>query len=288
MFDIEAYLDSKNISYKTQGKNVSHGWIGINCIFCNDASTHLGINRESGVFTCFKCGTKGFFTRIIQIFDNCSYHKAKSILEKLKTYSNIEEPVNIFTDKVKIPYGIDDKPSKLHTKYLEERNFDIKKIIKKYKIMFGHVVGEFKHRIIIPFFFNHEIVTFTSRSIFKEAELKYKHLAKHKSVLDAKKTLYNIDTIRDKAIIVEGPLDVWRIGDGAIALSGTNFTTDQLRLLLGVKTIFILFDQDAINKAYKFSDQLIANHIEVLHLDKGDPSDMNESEIFHLRKELKL
>ena len=57
-FDIIAYLENRNIPYKSCGKNVSEGWIGIHCPFpfCSDPSTHLGINLSSKAVNCWICG----------------------------------------------------------------------------------------------------------------------------------------------------------------------------------------------------------------------------------------
>ena len=47
--DAEEILDDLGLSYTSQGKNVSEGWIGIQCVFpdCDDTSNHLGINLQS-------------------------------------------------------------------------------------------------------------------------------------------------------------------------------------------------------------------------------------------------
>jgi hypothetical protein len=44
----------------------------------------------------------------------------------------------------------------------------------------------------------------------------------------SKETLYNLDNAKDgTAIVVEGPIDVWRIGDGAVATFGVIYTQKQ-------------------------------------------------------------
>ena len=43
-FDIISYLENRGVSYWTEGKNVTDGWVNINCPFSPDPSNHLGIN----------------------------------------------------------------------------------------------------------------------------------------------------------------------------------------------------------------------------------------------------
>jgi hypothetical protein len=74
------YLDDKNISYSTSGKNVSSGWIGISCPFCGDSSNHLGINLESKVFSCWKCGEKGNFIKLAMELEGLSF---KEIMKEI-------------------------------------------------------------------------------------------------------------------------------------------------------------------------------------------------------------
>ena len=57
-FDIVAYLDEKGIEYVTEGKNVSAGWIGLQCPYCSDQSNHLGVCLDGKGFSCFRCGER--------------------------------------------------------------------------------------------------------------------------------------------------------------------------------------------------------------------------------------
>ena len=80
-FDIIAYLESREVEYHTSGKNVTSGWIEINCPFCfpEDPSWHLGINLDTKLYNCYICGNKGSPINLIMEIDQCSFPKAKKI-----------------------------------------------------------------------------------------------------------------------------------------------------------------------------------------------------------------
>jgi len=49
-FDVEQFLYDYSVSYTTSGKNVSQGWIGVQCPFCDDHSSHGGFNINEGYY----------------------------------------------------------------------------------------------------------------------------------------------------------------------------------------------------------------------------------------------
>ena len=59
--DIRAVLDYIGVPYTETGKNVSAGWVGVQCPMpgCSDQSNHMGLNLTSPVCTCYHCGRKG-------------------------------------------------------------------------------------------------------------------------------------------------------------------------------------------------------------------------------------
>ena len=53
--NIVEILKAYNIPYALTGKNVSKGYIGLNCPFCGDDDNfHLGINPEKNFFACWR------------------------------------------------------------------------------------------------------------------------------------------------------------------------------------------------------------------------------------------
>ena len=291
-FDIINYLEDNGIDYSTEGKNVSAGWINIKCPFCEDTSNHCGVNLDSKLFSCWVCGEKGGPYKLIRAIDGSRYDTIQTTLKKYQDYTIPveDEDYSERTDKIKMPKGVMVSATQRHLKYLKKRNFDSEYIVRKYKLLFGGPYGDFRHRIIIPYFKDDRLVTMTGRTIIN-ADPPYYNLPTRKSILDTKETLYNIDTVtKNYAIIVEGPLDVWRIGDGCIATSGTKYTSEQLTVLRKkhLKRLFILFDHTAYSEAQRLSKQvsLFIDHVEIIRLSHGDPAELTNEEARHLKKSI--
>lgn len=296
MIDIIALLEENDIKYHTGGKNVTSGWVEINCPFCSDPSYHLGINLTSGFHHCWICGAKGKSERLIQHLLGISYSQAKQIAEDFNTNQNYEEKTKTVVSSIKYPpKGTEKDFPFAHRQYLQKRNFDPNFLIEKYNIKAClQLGGSLAYRVIIPIVIDKQIVSYTGRDITGEQESKYKHLNNEESIIPVKDCLYNIDTVNNKIVLVEGVMDVWRIGDGCSAMFGMEYTTHQLNILFSkeIKEAYVLFDGEkkAIKKAHKLANTLstFIPKVHVLELDDGDPADMNEDEVRKLREEIEL
>ncbi len=303
-------LDYLQIQYKTSGKNVTGGWVEVCCPFagCSDPSFHLGINLQSGKYSCWICNSKGGSEKLIMNLASISYREAKSLINKFSddiVYSEEEKEAPIITGNILPKEATTELPA-LHRNYLIGRGFDPDYIQKKYGILACYTTGDYAYRIIIPIIINNILVNFTARDVSGQQEPKYLHCPNNRSILPIKDCLYNVDTIKKKAIIVEGPTDVWRIGDGCCATMGTEYTRTQLSILAlkELKEAYVLFDADATktteynkhgeiinlgpSKAEKLAMIISAfcPKVEVIELDSGDPGDMDETEVKKLRKEI--
>ena len=294
-YDIKQYLEDKNIPYTTSGKNVTKNWINISCPFCGDRSNHLGISLESLGFNCWVCGEKGNIYKLVMHLEEISYYQARTLLEKYpadtrKGYqqvSNLRDPARSISLE-----GFDIIAPDLHADYLKNRGFNPEEIQRKYQIRFCYQIGRFPYRIIIPVILNGEIVNLTTRDVTGEQSPKYKNLSNDEAIVPMKDCLYNFDSVYDRIIIVEGVTDVWRIGQGAVATMGTEYTLKQIALIMSknIKKAFVLYDSDATKKAEKLANELsiLIPKVEVITLYKGDPADMKPEEVQQLRKELNL
>ena len=286
--DIFEYFDEKGIEYSTEGKNVSSGWIGIQCVFCDDQSNHLGINLTHLNYSCFICGSKGNIVSLIKEIENTSYHHAKKILSKHQTlkipsyssHSNGSKKTQFI-----LPRGLHEELLETHKNYLQSRGFS--GVYEKYQLKCFGPVGEYKLRLFIPVFLNGRMVSYTTRDVTNKAHVPYIHCPQEKSAVLIKHTLYNIDSVQDTAIVVEGVTDVWRIGSGSIASFGVNLTIQQIKTLTKIKRIFILFDNDAKKQAEKLAATLSAfTETIILDLPSGDPADLPQSDINQLRQQV--
>ena len=289
-FDILKYLDSRNVSYINSGDNVSAGWTSMNCLFCVDHANHLGINLKSKVFSCFKCAEKGNAFKLIQEIDGVDFHKALQIVKEFNGGTFVPKEKH-FQTKLKFPENVLHDLTDRHREFLIARRYDPDYVIKKYDLMATGPIGDFKHRIIIPVTMNQRTLSFVGRDITGESNLPYKNSSDKLCIKDPKRCLYNIDTVmQNKAVIVEGIFDAWRIGDAAVATFGTKYTHEQLRLLKNLKRVFVLYDSDATSLAYKLAHDLsaIVKEVNVIELDEGDPDNLKEDDVISLRKELGL
>lgn len=291
------YLEEKGIDYYTRGKNVSQGWIGIQCLFCPDESNHLGIHLRSGKFKCWICGERGEnCSRIIQEIEDCSEEEAYKIFKRVwEDDEAITPAIADFTppsssqlvSRVVLPPILNTWPEK-YLNYITKRGFNSKQLIKKYKLMATHRFGEYRFRILAPFFYGQKLVTFTARDITGKQELKYKDCKIKHSVRAVKECLYNIDNVKtDRVVIVEGIFDCWRIGDGAVGLSTVTMTDAQLLMLLekNVKYTLTLLDAGAEEEAERITRKLSTYFTtDIGYLEREDPDKMTSIDLLKVQR----
>lgn len=287
MIDLLRLLESHSIEYRI----VSKDWVNVCCPFCGDTNYHLGIPLTGRVANCFRCGPHNFEytiksilginnTLLDEILDK--YRSRKIILEKEKkeTATSVELP------------GDDLAP--LHKEYLRKRGFDPNFLKEKYNLKGVGPIGDWKFRIIIPIYYNKEVVSYQGRAV-KDGMVRYKTASNEESIIPAKSILYNLDNCsKESAVIVEGAFDVMRLGDGVIGTLGTGMTTAQIELLsTRFNKVIFFFDPEieAQKRAEKFGSLLAGLGIDVDIFDselEHDPGSLTEEEIALVKRELKL
>jgi DNA primase len=292
MFDMISFLEEFGIDYVTEGKNVSPGWINMQCPFCSDPSEHLGYDPKSGILNCWRCGSK-FLDNLIRELLN-----TKEVSEIMKRYQ-VEGKAEIEyrrrekkekKEEVEMPCGAYQPNQNRNNKYavyLKSRNFDLEDIKREWNIWVGGLIGNYKFRIIIPVYYKHTLVSYVARDVTGQQEPKYLNMSRG----NIKEYLYGHDHCQDTVIVVEGVTDVWRLGKGtAVATFGMNTTMAQLILLKKFKKVGVLFDRSksAQEEAEKMVNALDLIGIEVhnLSLPEGasDPAEMTEVQARQLVK----
>jgi len=245
--DVLDVLEEAGIPYKTKGPNIGAGWIGVCCPFCHDDNYHMGINIESKKISCFICGESGTILRLVSE-EVRSFGKALELVSKLipremkaRTFNErIAKNIRVDLPKYAVS-GLSDR----HKAYLKEvRGFNPDILIEKYNLFHTGPVGPLANRIIVPVVDRGRLITYTSISIAENVDNRYKHLSNEESIVYIKDYLYNLNTVRGIAYVVEGLFDCWRIGDGAVATLGTKVKDEQIKLLAKVPNVVILFDGD--------------------------------------------
>jgi hypothetical protein len=289
-FDVIRFLNDFHIPYHTEGKNISKGWVEVHCPFqCGDPSFHGGFNltKEETRYNCWLCGPHPLET----VISGLTRKGWKTVKQIITTYSTQFIPTNEVTPVVEHIILPGSSMQKAHIDYLARRNFDAKYIEKKYSVLGTGPVGKYKFRIIIPFFYKGQIVTYQGRDITGQ-QTRYKNCRKDQEVVPIKTILYNLDRVKRRVLVLEGALGVWRVGDGAVSTSGIQYTKTQIHLLKEMETVFIGFDPEP--QAQKLA-HLMAHYLDVhfgidtnlITFDK-DLDNFTEQEVRHLRRELKL
>jgi len=118
--------------------------------------------------------------------------------------------------------------------------------------------------------------------------------AKYLSAAGMKKSelLYGLHRATESSgpvYLVEGPVDVWRVGPGGLAMLGKNLSRKQAQLVarhFADRPIVVLLDADAVDESATIQRQLrqacgASAHVVIAHLPTGraDPGDCTREEL---------
>jgi len=290
--DIIKLYNDYNIQYVTgagNGKHARDGWVNVPCPYCvGTFGHHLGWNEAGEYFSCYRCGWHSPI-KTFGLLLGLNFNETKVLVRKYRLGRKVTENSPKKAKKqLLLPTHLT-RLQQNHLTYLEERNFDTKKLIRQWHIKGTgplSMVGElrYKHRIFIPYYWNGEIVTFDTRDISGKAEEKYKACPPEREIMERKKILYgDQESWQEFGICLEGPTDVWRFGPLCFATSGIAFTKEQVNLIAQIfKFIFIVFDSEpqAQKQAKKLRSELmgLGTDSEIIIIKKGDPGSMPQAE----------
>jgi len=297
MFNAAQFCEDFAIEIPRTRKNTRHGWVNIQCPFCNDESNHGGFNVKEGYYNCFRCGGH-WLPKIIAKLTNSSIEQSKKIILQ---YSNtapnyfVNKPTSFNSNKeISLPPLVNHLLPE-HIEYLRSRRFD-DKVIRTWKLQSTLHYGNYSHRIFAPIYFQNKIVSYQCRAINNNQFPPYKACATANEVVHHKHIVYGFDyaIIKKRCIVVEGITDVWRLGKGAVATFGKKFTREQLLLLSNnFNEIFIMFDSDT---GYGETFQALAGQlaqkmnkaVECIKLKNCDPGDLPQKTADRIMNDLKF
>lgn len=303
-FNVVSFLEDNDIYHRFEGKNVGKDYVGFRCPWCEGDGEHGGVSLIHKGFSCWQCGMSASPPKLIKQTLNCSWSKAYGILRQ---YSSGEALSSWAQTQPKVR-GLSLRPVQLPAltgplcgpggHYLSSRGFDPRVIEAKYGVKESGPLGNYKFRLIIPIYFNKELVSFTSRDYTGKREPAYMEQPVDEAIIPVKDSLYNFDSVKDELLIVEGPADVWRMGDGAVALYGIKCTEKQQAILFiwwmhslrirRVKKVVILLDPKTRRPADKlyFTLTSFIRDIKIVELQDRDPAELTQQEAMNLKKEL--
>lgn len=251
---IDYYKDNA-VPFITEGhKHCRPGWVNIECPFCTgNPGWHLSYNLTENYFTCWRCGYHTI-PEVIMKLSNVKYPVAKEII---KTYGGKTRQ-----RKKRTAFRVKHKLFKLpsltlpitnqHKTYLKRRNFNSDKIETIWGVKGTGPISmldgiNYSHRLLIPIYWDGEIISFTSRDITGKAQEKYKSCPKIREKIEHKHILYGIQSTWQSGIgiCVEGPTDVWRMGEQTFGTFGIKYTQQQVRTIAKhFKKVGIFYDNE--------------------------------------------
>lgn len=257
------------VDFIEAGPNVKRGEINIKCPFCGraDPSYHLGIEPESGAWACWRNSRhrgRSPIRLLVQLLHVSPAKAAELAGLDVKTvevdaFSRVRERLLYSPDvageeqRRDLRYFAEFKPvtsrglqARFYA-YLQTRGFaDVEGLVDDFDLRCA-LTGDFKGRVIIPFFLHGELVTWTARAI-GNSELRYRDLSPKESVVSVKDTLFNHDRALEGGevlLAVEGPMDVMkldfygsRFGVHAVGFSTTSIRDSQKEQLLFLSSLY--------------------------------------------------
>jgi hypothetical protein len=308
---LEKLYRDHGIPFADEGeRHYKEGWLNTSCTFCNKTDgNHLGFNTEGNYFFCWVCGyhsireTIAALLRVSEpeaqrIATNYKVTKSGTFFKKESSAKHIR--LNKFP--FKYPTNTVDL-NKVHKRYLSGRGFDPDELINDWDLQatspnsilkVGDKVIKYAYRILIPFKWNDEIVTYQCRDYTNKQDPKYMACPIDREKVHHQNILYGDQSKwKETGLIVEGVFDAWRFRGRAAATLGMQLTDEQVRVMVkSFKRVFIIFDPGRKEKAeaIKLQKRLEAFGIEcnlILDLDT-DPGAMKQEDADHLLKDLKV
>ena len=295
-------LEDFNIDHRETGnEHCRYGWVQVNCPFCleGDYKFHMGFYKEENYgFNCYRCGYHSEVKTISKILQ-INIQQARTIIRRYlkKAIGNTEQidsEIKASTKNCILPIGHKIKPENRGYRYLKSRfpyhNIrELQNIVKKHKIYYTEYDAELMpNRIIIPTWFNGEIVTYQGRDYTNESRAKYLNAEPENEKMNIKDIVWGYDFCNfDKVLVCEGVFDALMIGDGAVHLGGTAYTEAQVNLLKEFSKVYICFDSEkqASIQASKLADRLsLYSQVFILQTDAEDIGSADIKEIEQLRR----
>lgn len=295
--DLLQILSDHDIDHTTEHHHCSPGWVQVHCPFCpGKRNFHMGLKLDGKGANCWRCGGHEP-SRALSTLLKISFRDAKRLIGQAPTviFRQRKQPIDRPTS-LKLPYHEKALPV-LHQKYLLSRGFEPDQIEQAYGIVGIGPLGDYKWRIIIPIHKEHQLISYMGRDVVGlEERTRYKNCPGEQQVFPAKSWLYDLDRCegRERILVTEGPTDVWRIGAGAVATMGINWTWEQAALLSGFKTVFICFDpeEQAQEQARKLIEILSLTGVDAenvsLAANEKDPGSLSRDRVLYLRRWLGL
>lgn len=234
----------------------------------SDSSPSADINVNTGAWLCRSCGFKGNLERLIKVVsgedvDLTEYIKPDEALRfKVQNiYKQSLKGIGRYDDIIQFDDTISNelqhfKPAaecEESLKYLTGNKRKLTELtIIEHKLYYSSE-GDYKNRVIIPYFKNGKLIGFNSRFIYDgDKKFRYMYFLSHSQFEDY---IYNLENVVDDAycILVEGPFDLMMLNQlgykNVISTLSTRVSEKHLQHIIKFKKIIFCFDDDKESKA---------------------------------------
>ena len=267
MVDYESICKQLDIPYWTSGKNNVEGCLTIHCPCCPDndpdPSRHGNLNPADGSYRCWRC--KGSHPSVVIARSaHISVQAASDLIRKYTTgVASVKREEVKMANSITLPGSY--TPLDIHRNYLESRGFDVGELKFYHGIKFTGMMEKWEgmnwqFRVIIPVFDRrNNLVSFQGRDVTGKQD-RYLFPPKEKQVRDCKTLLYGAELCgkKDDLLVVEGVMDAWKLGSGAVCTFGSSVTQEQVLEMSHWRRVFLAFDNEpaAVQHARDVAKQL--------------------------------
>lgn len=267
MVDYESICKQLDIPYWTSGKNNVEGCLTIHCPCCPDKdpdpSRHGNLNPADGSYSCWRC--KGSHPSVvIARAAHISVQAASDLIRKYTMgVASVKREEVKMANSITLPGSY--TPLDIHRNYLESRGFDVGELKFYHGIKFTGMMEKWEgmnwqFRVIIPVFDRrNNLVSFQGRDVTGKQD-RYLFPPKEKQVRDCKTLLYGAELCgkKDDLLVVEGVMDAWKLGSGAVCTFGSSVTQEQVLEMSHWRRVFLAFDNEpaAVQHARDVAKQL--------------------------------
>ncbi|MDY0315702.1 MAG: CHC2 zinc finger domain-containing protein [Bacteroidales bacterium] len=304
-FDLFEFLDSEEVDYSTDTKNVGSGWVGISpCPSCSDTSYHFGLNIERKTGHCWVCGFTCSPIKFISLIKGISY---KDAIQYVLDEANIGEEDLEYQILNILNYKEPEESKKVEKKIvlpdcteitskMIKHNPAIHNFFKARKLNKNHVTeyklkialsGWERGKLVIPIRYRKRTVAYQIRS-FTNRFFKNEGPIKH--------YLYRMDRVKKnkRVLIVEGWTDYvitydflqkFNLTEYAVTTGFSKIITDeQISLLMkkNPKEVISLLDYDAWDQYHELTHRLHCDSSVLIPPRNKDPGGMTEWEFLKM------
>ena len=253
------------------------------CPFCRHHRTSFYLSPEKGLWICKFCGRKGNGPKLISLLLGVSYRHAAELLEgRSIPYATETEEREKPTIQLPEEYEPLELPEHVGNKrfwrYARRRRLTLD-LVEAYDVGFCRS-GLYGGRLIIPFYWKDELVSFFARDITNKLSRKVMTPFGGKQG----QFLFNLDRLNRKDVIaVEGAFDCLVLPSRAFASSGKRLNNTQLIQLVqhgGIELVYLCWDEDAVRDASEMTARLSTFvDVKLVLLPMTDPSHLGRDAV---------